>query len=241
MQVFCAGTGALVRSVPTPDARSLVTYTLSDGRPCLACATLTLGRGLWAVNGDDFAVQLTNGLREAYEFPGTLETCYEPVEGRPLVVVESLRGLVVVDGDSGEMLHHLPGHRGSSRLLVYYQPGTDEGGRHPRVVRANRDGTMGVIDPLAGLHLFSLRGHQAWVSGLATFEQPEGPGQGTYIISGSEDRTVKVWHGGNGRLCHTLEVRPGTTSWVLAVAGYGRGEGRHLAWRPGAQRHDGVL
>ncbi len=49
---------------------------------------------------------------------------------------------------------------------------------------------------------------------------------GRLVVSGSWDKTVKVWERETGRLLHSLE---GHTSWVTAVALSRR-------WAPGRQR-----
>ena len=63
--------------------------------------------------------------------------------------------------------------------------------------------------PEPPLWLRSLEGHTAWVSAVAL--SPDG----STIVSGSFDRTVKVWDARDGRLRRSLE---GHTAWVSAVA-----------------------
>jgi WD40 repeat protein len=61
----------------------------------------------------------------------------------------------------------------------------------------------------SGRLLRSLEGHTDWVRAVAV--SPDG----RFIVSGSDDKTVKVWHTASGRLLRSLE---GHTDSVTAVA-----------------------
>lgn len=52
------------------------------------------------------------------------------------------------------------------------------------------------IRPWKCIH--TLTGHSAWVRTVAI------RGDGQILISGSQDKTIKIWHGATGKLLYTL-------------------------------------
>lgn len=71
-------------------------------------------------------------------------------------------------------------------------------------------------DPRSGARLWSLRGHTENVRALVLSED------GTVCISGSADRTVRVWDVGMRRCVHIFDAHHDSV-WALGVAGYSCG------------------
>lgn len=70
----------------------------------------------------------------------------------------------------------------------------------PFLASGSRDKTIRIWDVGTGLCLFTLIGHDNWVSGVAWH-----PG-GKYLLSSSDDKTVRVWDIVNKRCAKTLEA-----------------------------------
>jgi len=71
-------------------------------------------------------------------------------------------------------------------------------------------------DPRSGTRLWRLRGHTENVRALVLSED------GTICVSGSADRTVRVWDIGTRRCMHVFDAHHDSV-WALAVAGYSCG------------------
>lgn len=70
----------------------------------------------------------------------------------------------------------------------------------PFLASGSRDKTIKIWDVSTGLCLFTLIGHDNWVSGVSWH-----PG-GKYLLSSSDDKTVRVWDIVNKRCAKTLEA-----------------------------------
>lgn len=75
------------------------------------------------------------------------------------------------------------------------------------LVSAGKDNLLRFWDPANGKQLGMLPGHLGWVRSVAV------PSKSTLIVTGSYDRTVKVWDGGP-----KMDVLRGHKDWVCAVA-----------------------
>jgi len=64
-------------------------------------------------------------------------------------------------------------------------------------------------DAVSGTHLNTLNGHSDWVLSVAF--SPDG----TRIVSGSKDNTLRLWDAVSGAGLNTLN---GHSNWVLSVA-----------------------
>eukprot|EP00741_Cyanophora_paradoxa_P020645 tig00021281_g19926.t2 len=82
-----------------------------------------------------------------------------------------------------------------------------------RLASAGDDRALFTWDPAAGRHVSKLPGHLDSVTSVAW--QPEGPGAGYAMASGSWDCTVKLWDARTGRAEHTMETCAG---WVRSCA-----------------------
>jgi WD40 repeat protein len=111
--------------------------------------------------------------------PG-LTVAFSP-DGRRLVTGSERHTAQIWDVETGQELKTLEGHSGDV-CAVAFSP--DPGGRW--VASAGEDSTVKVWDSHTGKLLRNFRGHTGLVSSPAFID-------GTRLVSGSRDKTVKVW------------------------------------------------
>jgi WD40 repeat protein len=109
-----------------------------------------------------------------------LTVAFSP-DGRRLVTAGEGNTVKIWDVQTGRELESFPGHTGDV-CTVAFSP--DRGGRW--VASAGEDSTVKVWDSRTGKLLRNFRGHTGLVSSVAFID-------GTRLVSGSRDKTVKVW------------------------------------------------
>src|SRR3979490_2043790 len=73
---------------------------------------------------------------------------------------------------------------------------------HNRIISASDDHSIHVYCPITGAKLCSLEGHEGGVWTLAATKNT--------LVSGSTDRTVRVWNLSNGKCTHVFEGHTST-------------------------------
>lgn len=80
---------------------------------------------------------------------------------------------------------------------------------HDRVITASDDHSINVHDPLTGQLIHNLHGHAGGVWSLATTRNT--------LVSGSTDRTVRIWDLEKGRCTHTFREHYSTVRCLVIV------------------------
>ena len=145
---------------------------------------------------------------------GVKSVAYSP-DGRRIVSGSDDQTVRVWDAASGVELACLRGHE-DEVMSVAYSP------RRPphrqRVVVTRRCG-CGMPD--SGAELACLRGHAGWVKSVAY--SPDG----RRIVSGSEDRTVRVWDADSGASWPaSADIRTGSQAWRIPPTAAASSAGR---------------
>ncbi|KAK1865697.1 hypothetical protein I4F81_008223 [Pyropia yezoensis] len=127
--------------------------------------------------------------------------------------------LRVWDVTRDEELAVLEGHTDDvTCVFVVNVPGAaGGGGTVQRVVSASHDKTLRVWDVEEGKQLAVLEGHTGWVMCVCVVDVPGAAGGGgtvQRVVSGSGDKTLRVWDVEEGKQLAVLE---GHTGWVMCV------------------------
>jgi WD40 repeat protein len=179
IQVWNAGTGDLVGPLGSHDRQVRGVVFSRDGRQ-LASASGDGVVKLWDATRLNEAQEPYRTFRA--RVPGQcLNVAFSP-EGRRLVTGGQENTVKVWDVRTGDELQTLLGHSGDV-YAVAFSP--DPGGRW--VASAGEDTSVKVWDSRTGKLLRNFRGHTGLVSSVAFLPD------GTRLISGSRDHTVKVW------------------------------------------------
>jgi WD40 repeat protein len=178
LQVWDAQTGRRIGTLGT-HARALGLFFSRDGRQ-LASTSSEGTVKLWDGSrlGQAQEARLTVRARAPQE---DLNIGFSP-DGRRLVAGGTENTVKIWDVQSGRELMVLRGHSGDVWAAAF---SPDPGGRW--VASAGEDTTVRLWDAGSGKQLHKLRGHTGIVTSLAF--SPDG----RLLVSGSRDRTVKVW------------------------------------------------
>lgn len=84
----------------------------------------------------------------------------------------------------------------------------------PRLASSSKDGTVRVWNTATRSCAFTLAGHSSSVN-LVRWGGESGENGGGVLYTAANDRTVKIWDGGNGRLIRTLDAH---AHWVNTMA-----------------------
>lgn len=107
--------------------------------------------------------------------------------GSRLLVTGGIDGAVnVVDVESGTVVRSIEAHSAPCRSVILSADGN-------QVISGGDDMRIRVFDTRAGTAVNTFTGHRSWVLSLATNHSVGGGSSGQYLVSGSADRTVKVW------------------------------------------------
>jgi WD40 repeat protein len=138
------------------------------------------------------------------------------------------RATKVWNGETGEMLADLRGHRGPVTCVAVWKEHT---GGHDRIATASWDGHARVWDGEAFTLLHDLHCGTSRVNRVLAFKSAEGP---TRLLVGLENGPLQVWDPEEGRLlhegcpldhCHLFESAQGRH--LLAIASSGKQHPRH--------------
>jgi WD40 repeat protein len=178
VEVWSAGTGGPVGTLGSHDRQVRGLVFSRDGH--LASASGDGVVKLWDATRLNEAQEPYRTFRARVPGQG-LNVAFSP-DGRRLVTGGPENTVKVWDVRTGDELRTLRGHSGDV-YAVAFSP--DLGGRS--VASAGEDSSVKVWDSRTGKLLRNFRGHTGLVSSLAF--TPDG----TRLVSGSRDHTVKVW------------------------------------------------
>jgi WD40 repeat protein len=141
-------------------------------------------------------VQLTlQGRGTLPERPGDFASSTFSPDGQRIVTGEGDGTIRVWDAATGEEEMTLKGHTGAVSCLAFSPDGQRiVSGAHGKTEPGQpRPGELKVWDAVSGQEKLSLKGHTRPITGVAF------SGDGTRIVSGSEDGTVRVWEAPAGQ------------------------------------------
>jgi WD40 repeat protein/serine/threonine protein kinase len=181
VQVQDAETGRHVNTLAGHgDEISMSALAFSSDGKCLASVSSDGVMKLWDARrlGERQKAPVTIQMRAPGEFGGV---GFSP-DGQRLAGGGDENTVLIRDVPNGRVLHTLRGHSGPVRAAVF---SPDPEGRW--VASAGEDSTVKVWDSRTGTLIHSFRGHTGVVTNVAF--TPDG----RRLISGSRDRTMKVW------------------------------------------------
>jgi WD40 repeat protein len=184
-------------------SRCLMVYDTGEGegrpRPMIAVGHHCGYLSLWS--GDAYTlVQAVKGHRGGVQ----CLWAYPPLEGeggQRVVSGGTDANVKVWDGDTGDLLRSVEVFEGPIQALAGYCVWGSEGERW-RLVAGDASGSLGVLDPESGEVLHWLHGHQWSINAIAYFESTPATGEAPrpVLLSGSGDRTAKLWDPESGAM-----------------------------------------
>jgi WD40 repeat protein/serine/threonine protein kinase len=191
------------------------TLTLKGHTDRVSCVAFSPG-GTQIVSGShDNTIKLWSAI--SGEETRTLKRHLGPVtsvafspDGTQIVSGSSDKTIKVWSAISGEETRTLTGHTGYISSVAFSPTGT-------QIVSGSGDNTIKVWNAISGEETRTLKGHQG---GASPYDHAGGVSSvafspdGTQIVSGSWDRTIKVWNAFRGEETRTLKGHTGDISSV---------------------------
>lgn len=196
------GDSAMIATHSVPDLNVVRMQTLPDTETPLVLPTLSPDGRWLAAGGPAGSLRLIELEADAVGrnltlYPtnntGALSLAFSRDSRTLAASFRDSTAIVLLEVDTGEVLHRLHGHPGFVRSLLFSRAGD-------RLVSADGDRLIKVWDPNAGRELATFTGHRAGNHSLALTSD------GRTLASAAGDGSVRLWHLNTGR--ELLRVDP---------------------------------